>query len=57
MWAQIVTKMTHEKAQPGSPSHSTGLAPAAVITPLSRPSRCRIHFQISATTTGDSSTG
>ena len=34
-----------------------GAAPTPTSTPLSKPWLCRIHFQISATTTGESSTG
>jgi hypothetical protein len=53
----MLMAMTQKKAQPELSSHGCGSPPSPVMTPFSSPSRCRIHFHTSATTTGDSSTG
>ena len=44
-------------AQLASLSHITPVPPAFCRIAFSKPSRCSTHFQISATTTGESSTG
>ena len=55
--AQIETKIAQNIAQLGSTKKMIFSPPSEVRAALMSPSRWRIHFQISATTTGDSSTG
>ena len=57
MWAQMLTNTHQKNAQPASESQPTGDAPAPASTAFRTPSRCKTHFQISATTTGDNNTG
>ena len=57
MCAQIETKITQNIAQPGSSKPQRLRHATATTNCVEQPPRCRIHFQISATTTGDSSTG
>ena len=57
MCAQMDTNTVQKKAQLASVSQSIGAMSAATSPALKTPWFCSSHFQISATTTGDSSTG
>jgi len=55
--AHTLTTITHSRAQLGSTRKGRRSRPIPTRMPLKTPSGCRIHFQIRATTTGESSTG
>ncbi len=57
MLAHTLMITTQKRAHPASTINGTLPPPKPVMIPLSNPFSCRIHFQISATTMGDSSTG
>ena len=57
MCAQMLTNTHQKNAQLASDNHPTGDEPTLASTAFNTPSRCRTHFQMSATTTGDSNTG